>query len=116
MARVHSALLSARLLVYETPTADDRVAQVQLKRSKNKPSGELKAYPGSQGPVLPLTHSLGFPAITGLKTVYSTEFQNWGPGGRSWSRSRLTKLMVSGPAYRNQEARGQTAHRTERVW
>ena len=48
-------------LAQETPTAAGRVAQAQqLESSKNKHSGELKASPGSQGPVLPLTLSPGF--------------------------------------------------------
>lgn len=37
------APLSPGPLPYETPTADDRVAQGQLERRKNKRSGELKA-------------------------------------------------------------------------
>lgn len=43
VTRTQSARLSAGQPACETPTADDSEAQVQLERSKNKCSGELKA-------------------------------------------------------------------------
>lgn len=107
-----SALLSNRLLGYEPPTADDTVARVQLERSENKRPGELKASPGSQGPVLPLTHSLGFPATVprpplAPRECPHTQCQNW----RAWRtvplKTPLPDQSVSDPDLQNvQSPRG----------
>ena len=103
-----------RPLAYETPTADDRVAQVQqLERSKNKRSGESKAYPGSQGPVLPLTHSLGSPAMVprpplAPRMSMAGSFRTGRPRGPSCSRPHLTELRVTGPDVQMHKARGRT--------